>query len=218
MEQYLNNLIEQFKSSTGLKNIDIKSEQFIDEFTQWLKNRQLMGKEYAYFLDYMGFRFADSDCAEVGKGEYDSVVKPFDTVLITSATPIKKVNPNRIITGNMRVYESVPVLVRHNKGGNQLDLIPSDIIHTYMTQNPYGQSLISGWENLHNSGNNNIILGIFGSIHDKDIESRIKQLELLRDKLTCGDYKEDYSTSGDSYYYAIGSDREIKKLYKVKTR
>ncbi len=218
MEQYLNNLIEQFRLATGSKTTDVKSEQFISEFSAWIKSRQKMGNEYTYFLDYMGFRFADADCAEVGKGEYDSVVKPFETTIITPATPIKKVNPDRIIKGNMRVYESVPVLVRHNKGGNQLDQIPNDIIRTYMTQNPFSQSSISGWENLHNSGDNNIILGIFGSIHDKDIETRIKQLESLRDKLTCGDYKEDYSTSDDSYFYAIGSDRMVKKLYKVKTR
>jgi len=169
-------------------------EQFMNEFTAWIKSRQSMGKEYTYFLDYMGLRFADADCVEIGKGKYDSVVKPFNTTIITPATPIKKVNPDRIIKGNMRVYESVPMLVRHNDGRNQLEPIPSDIIQTYMTQNPFGPSSILGWENLHNSGEHNIILGIYGSIYDKDIKTRIKQLETLRDKLIYGDYKEDYST------------------------
>lgn len=217
MEQYLNNLIEQFRLATGSKNVDSKSAQFINEFSDWIKSCQSMGEEYTYFLDYMGFRFADADCAEVGKGDYDSVVKPFETTIITSATPIKKVNSDRIIKGNMRVYESVPVLVRDYKGGNQLEQIPSDIIRTYMTQNPFTSSSFLGWENLHNSGENNIILGIYGSIYDKDIEARIKQLNSLKDKLTCGDYKEDYSVFNGSYFYAIGSDRRVKKIYK-KTR
>ncbi len=215
MEEYLRNVIKQFKLSTGTKNIDINSQEFIDEFSAWIKSRRKMGKEYACFLDYLNFRFAEPGCAEVGKGEYDSIVKPFETTLITPVSSIKKVSDDRIITGHMRVYESTPLLIRHFKGGNQMSQIPTDIIHTYMTHNILSESLISGWEDLHNSGSCCIIVGIFGSIYDKDIEERIKIVENLREKLTCYEFDEDYSTTDDMYMYALGS-MEKKILTKKK--
>ncbi len=220
MEQYLKNLIEQFRLAIGNKNTDLNSKEFISEFTEWLKSRQKIGKEYIYFLDSMGLRFADSDCAEIGKSAYDTVVRPFNTKLITLAAPSFEGSKmkSRIITGNMRVYEQCPVLVRYNIKGNQLDQIPSDIILTYLTQNPFSQGSISGWEGLHNSGNNNIIVGIYGSIFDKDVEAKIKLIEDLKGKLSDDDFKEDYSTLNDKYFCAIGSQRMVKKMMKTKTQ
>ena len=220
MEQYIKNLIEQFRLATGNKNTDLNSDAFITEFAGWIRSRQKIGKEYTYFLDYMELRFADPDCAEIGKGVYDTVVKPFDTKLITPADQSfeKLKMKDRIITGNMRVYEECPVLVRHNIKGNRLDQIPNDIILTYITQNPFSQSSISGWEGLHNSGNNNIIVGIYGNVFDKDAESKIKLIEALKSKLSSDDFKEDYSTLDDKYFYAIGSQRMVKKLVKTRTR
>ena len=180
MRQYLNILIEQFRLATGSKIADIHSETFVSDFSAWLINRQKIAKEYVSFLDYMGFHYADIDTAEVDKSEYDSVVKPFETTLITRA-PIKSINPERIIIGSMRVYDSVPILVNasQKKGISQVIQVPNDIIHTFMTQNPFTKQNISGWESLHNSGKNDIILGIYGSIHDKDIESKFEQMESL---------------------------------------
>ena len=212
MEQYIKNLIEQFRLATGNKNTDLNSDAFITEFTEWIRGRQKIGKEYTYFLDYMGLRFADSDCAEIGKSVYDTVVKPFNTKLITpAAQSFEKLKMrDRIITGNMRAYEGCPVLVRHNIKGNQLNQIPNDIILTYITQNPFSQSNISGWEGLHNSGNNNIIVGVYGNAFDKDIDAKIKLIKTLKEKLFSDDFNEDYSTSDDKYFYAIGSKRKIK--------
>ncbi len=220
MEQYIKNLIEQFRLATGNKNTDLNSEAFITEFTGWIRSRQKIGKEYTYFLNYMGLRFADPNCAEIGKGVYDTVVKPFDTKLITTATQSfeELKMKDRIITGNMRVYKGYPVLVRHDIKGNRLDQIPNDIILTYITQNPFSQNSISGWEGLHNSGNNNIIVGIYGNVFDKDAEAKIKLIEALKSKLSSDDFKEDYSTLDDKYFYAIGSQRMVKKLVKIRTR
>ena len=217
MEQYIKSLINRFASANGIKNPDINSKQFIDEFSQWLKSRKAIGREYTYFIDYMGFNFANPDCAEIGKSQYDSIVVPFETTIITPASkPFKGVDEKRIITGNMRVYEDVPLLVRHDtQGYNSVDQIPNDIIRTFMTQNPFGQSSIAGWGDLHNSGNNDIIVGIYGSTHDKDMNEKIKMMQALRDKLQ-RQFIEDMSVDGDSYFYVLGSDRFEKKL--VKTR
>jgi len=218
MEQYVKKITEQFCLATGSKCIDPTSDAFINEITLWIKNRQDIAKKYTDFLDYMGFDFFGADCAEVGKGGYDSIVKPFETTIITPVlSTFKKINPERIIDGKMKVYGIVPFLIRHINNENEFTQISSDGIHTFITQNPYSKWSISKWENLHNSGLNNIILGIYGSIQDKDIEEKVKMLKLLRDKLD-DEYKEDYSTLGDNYFYAIGSDRMIKRMVKTRTR
>lgn len=217
MDEYFNNLINEFMLATGSKKVDKNSKQFVADFLIWLQERHSIGSEYADFLENVGFRFTDESCAEVGKGKFDSVVKPFDTTLITSAPSFGDVNPERIVKGDMKVFESIPLLISHRKGKKELMQIPNSIIHTYMTQNPYNQTLITNWEDLHNSGVSDIILGVFGSIHDKDNQTKIKQLQSLKDKLTSTDYIEEYSVSGDNYFYAIGSDRIMKKT-KVKVK
>ena len=218
MEQYVKNLTEQFCLATESKCIDLTSDSFINEITLWIKNRQDIAKKYTDFLDYMGFDFYDADCAEVGKGAFDSIVKPFETTIITPVlSTFKKINLERIIEGKMKVYETIPFLICRVNNENEFTQISSDGIHTFMTQNPYSKWSISKWENLHNSGLNNIILGIFGSIQDKDIDDKIKMLKSLRDKLN-DEYKEDYSTLGDNYFYAFGSDRIIKRMVKERIR
>ena len=52
-----------------------------------------------------------------------------------------------------------------------------------MTQNPYTTIEIRNWEDLHNSGESDIIVGVYGSIYDKDIESKLKQIQELEEKL-----------------------------------
>lgn len=80
-----------------------------------------------------------------------------------------------------------------------------------MTQNPYNQGNIKNWELLHNNGEN-ITVGVFGSIYDKDADAKIKQLKDLRDK--CKYIKEEYAAYNGSYYYAIASARKVR----IKTR
>ena len=37
MEKYLSLLIEQFKQANNIKNVDINSQVFISEFSEWIK-------------------------------------------------------------------------------------------------------------------------------------------------------------------------------------
>ena len=46
MEKYLNKLIEQFASARGIKHIDVNSENFINEFCQWIKENKLTSGKY----------------------------------------------------------------------------------------------------------------------------------------------------------------------------
>ena len=47
MEKYLSLLIEQFKQANNIKNVDINSQTFISEFSEWIKLRQDVSKNYS---------------------------------------------------------------------------------------------------------------------------------------------------------------------------
>ena len=51
MEKYISLLIEQFKQATGIKNVDINSQSFMLEFSEWIKSRQNISNNY---LDLRG--------------------------------------------------------------------------------------------------------------------------------------------------------------------
>lgn len=218
MGKYFNYLIEQFKQANGIKNVDINSESFMKEFSEWIKARQLFGKKYSLFIDSMETHpQIDSEISlETSKGQYDSVSSSLDLGVITPYSDgMEKVTSGTIIVGEFKIYDGMPTILTHNKDDNQIAKVDTTIVRRFLTQNPYTMGHIQNWEQIHNSDEANITVGIFGSIYDKDIEEKIKQLKSLRDKLY-GSFKEDYTTLDDSYYYAISSDRIVKKL--VKTR
>lgn len=215
MEKYLNKLIEQFKSATGTKKVDVNSQEFVKEFSEWVKSRKLMGKDYTSFIEYMAVHptVISKESIEIGKGKHDSIALDTGIHMITPYSEGIKRTSAGIIIADFFVYDGIPVMVRHDKGGNQFKAVDTQFVRRFLTQNPYEHSCIRNWEQLHNVGEN-ITVGIFGSIYDKDIESKIRQLEMLKDKMNDG-YKEDYATVDDSYYYAISSARKV--LVKTKT-
>ena len=84
MEKYISLLIEQFKQATGIKNVDINSQSFMLEFSEWIKSRHSISNNYLDLLEYMELsQISYPDTVEVGKGQYDSIVKPFNTTIIT---------------------------------------------------------------------------------------------------------------------------------------
>lgn len=98
-----------------------------------------------------------------------------------------------------------------NKNGKPISL-SSNL--TFMTQNPYTTIEIRNWEDLHNSGESDIIVGVYGSIYDKDIESKLKQIQELEEKLN-GSYIREDAVIGDTYSYAIASKRKVKTPVKT---
>ena len=214
MEQYLNKLIEQYKQATGSKNADINSK----EFSEWVKERELTGIKYTLFLEYLKVRFKDNDCCEIGKGEYDSIIKPYDTLMITSATPVNEVDPIRVIDGRLSILKGTPILIRHKNNCYFADYIPSDIISTYMTQNPFNDGDVANWEDLHNSGESNIVIGIYGKTYDLDRMDKIRRMMDFQQKLSNYDYNEDYSVLGDDYYFAIGTNSYVRERKPNKNR
>lgn len=75
-----------------------------------------------------------------------------------------------MITGDFSVYDGILIIMTHLEDDRQIKIIDSENIRRFITQNPYKQENIRNWEQLHNQGSN-ISVGVFGSIHDKNIDT-----------------------------------------------
>jgi hypothetical protein len=150
---YIKLLISQFKSATGTKNIDIESEGFISDFNNRIKSRQDISQNYLSMLGYMGLqKITEPSTIEIGKGRFDTIVKPFDTTIITPYSDGLIVpDESRIITSEFIVHNGMPILYKL-KGTNvsEVKLISGDF-NIFMTQNPYTEANIR-------DGNNYIIV------------------------------------------------------------
>ena len=217
MDKYLNNLMLQFKNATNTEHVDVNSQEFIEEFSVWLSDMKKVGDEYTQFLDYLKFSFNDFHCAEVGKGDYDSVVKSYQTTIITPCIEsFSGISKDRFLSGDMQVLSGNPMLVSIGKRGFARE-IPSEVVGTYMMQNPLSYGAVSNWDILHNSRRSGIIVGAYGSIYDKDIEQKIKILEKLKLKLNNSNLIEGYTTFRDNYFYVVGTEKPHVKI-KVKRK
>ena len=185
--------LEQFLNARGINKPREIDEQFLMEFEYWLDEYKKETKEYIEFLDYMGFDYKDSNCVEVGMGNSSSIVLPYKTKIITDSKQIKVDDESRIINGTMKVYNS--------------KILPN--IDTYMTQNPVSLSEIKNWEDLHNYLNSIVILGVYGSKKDKDMENKLHILKIFKAYLK-GDYKEEYASWNGNYFYIVGSSNKVK--------
>lgn len=200
---YYDKLVKSFLSAKGLKssNIDPNSECFISEFAGWVKERKTIGLDYLSFI-FSSLKLSNNQelIAEVGKGKVDTLITNTNHLMITSFTKnIKREKPEHLVEGALWVERSYLILIRVNKS---IDISKCNI-KRFITHNPYSKGNIRNLETLHNSEKYNIIVGIYGSIHDQDIEEKIKLLHYLKDKLTDNCYYERSNITSDSYMLVI---------------
>ena len=193
------------------------NDELLKELFDWKDEQDIISQEYLTYLDYLGLEFKDSNCAELDKNEFDTLVRPFDTKIISSyAEEITGVGNNRLIDGIVLATEEDDekiYLVQPNAKG--LQVIPKTLIDTYMTQNPLtiGDAFIMA--NIHNKGVYNYILGFYGNRYDKDKKLNEEMIRELEQFLKY-DYNIDYETNKDHYFYVISTPKS-KVLNKVKT-
>lgn len=204
---YLERLLEQYKQATGVQNVDLKSESFKSEFVEWITRNQRIGLEYLELIRcidvYPSIIF---NTAEVGKGEFDSIALNNYITMITPYAP--STSKAELLIGDFEVKGAEPVFTSSiNKG----IILPHERFDRFITQNPYDQSCLGNWENLHNGGESNITVGVYGSTYDKDYQAKIADLNAFKEKLS-GDYREEQFSMGDSFFYVVSSDRLVKKL------
>ena len=155
----------------------------------------------------MNLDFKKSYCVEIGKGFLDSVVvRRFSTSI---ASPYS----NHITTNvNFLIKDGVPY---HSTkyGENKYSCVKfSSKDKIFMTQNPYKKDELNDWHELHNSGNYDIIVGVYGNLDDKDKDSKIEQIINVKNKLVDDEYITDQLISDDAYCYTLASKRKILKI------
>lgn len=206
MQKYLEKLMKQFKEATGIDACENSVE-----FNKWLELRKEMGTMYNFFISNMGVYPKDDECSfEIGKGKYDTAVLDNHISMITPYSEGLEDHGNWIITGNLKVYDKSPYLLRQYNNWYSVEEMESRCFDRLMTHNPYDEDSIKNWDKMHNNGNN-VTIGFFGNIHDMDRNLKVKKMETLRNNM-CDDYTFDYCTYDDNYYCAIASNRNIKKL------
>ena len=188
---------------------------FNEDGLDWIFERNKIGGKYVRFLNYLNKDITTKDTAELDKGIYDSIVKDYDTTVITPYH-----YPNRNMNKNVLHYEFFPS-VNYNglfktdyKGRIDEILSSPEYIKRYMLLNPYRMVDLCGFEDLFNNSNYDVIVGMYGSLNDYDKEKKLKQLKILRDKIISNDIKMEIVYDKDCYFGALTTNRKIKTLGK----
>ena len=201
--EYINFLMQSFMAATDTFDIEVNSSEFLKKFRDWLIKRQIIMNDYIYLLEKMNLDFKKSSCTEIGKGFLDSVVaKRFSTSI---ASPYSN-NITRNV--NFFIRDGIPYYVTMY-GENKICYVrASSKDKIFMTQNPYTKDELQDWPQLHNTGLYDIIVGVYGDLKDKDMESKIEQIVSVKNKLTDNEYIEDRLRTNNNYCYVLASKRK----------
>ncbi len=185
------------------------------ELKKWLKTRQEQGIQYLDFIDYMHSypQFSEYNSIEIGKGPKDSIFKDKEFTVATEHCFDFNQEQQIVLPGILKITEYGEPYLQSQSGKGMFKF---DMDTRFITQNPYFNSELLGWQKLHNNGTSNITVGVYGSKYDSDKRQKIKLIENLKKKLNNEEYSEEYDTTKNNYYYAISTNR--KSLTKVKTR
>lgn len=201
-ERYLLCLFKQYCDARGLDKSNT-SNMYSNDFADWIAQNRSLLNNYMDYLHYLGFDSYD-DIAEIGKGKYDSIFPNATKIISMFAETLGRDNSRLFISNGM------PLIIR--KSGI---IVPRE--HTLLTHNPYFEGEIFGWDSIHNAGDKDISIGMFGKLDDEDVFTKINLLEQLS-KQMADDYSFDYDTSEGNYFCSLNSNRHIKKKILIKTR
>lgn len=200
-------LIKQFFDARDPNKYVYFDEKHEQDFYKWLKQMQGISKYYTDFLEEMKFNFKGSNCAEISKSFFDTVVKPYDTHLITLyENGLNDIGQSRVVEGNLVVNKDIPVIIQ----ASTEKLYSSNEYDVFMTQNPYTQGDLKKLSILHNSCNYDVIAGIFGFNDDKNKSKKINELKRFRDSLY-GDYIFEIEKKDGVYCGVVGTKKRIRK-------
>ena len=205
MNAYLRILMRQFVEAKGIENINTNSNEFMNEFYFWLAARFSQSEQYLDFVKSAIEVKDDRSTIEVGKGCLDSIAN----YKLDNATIITPYTMGLGDNGQRQILKSPLIISRDG-----LTNIPFVTGCTLMTHNPYSGYCLKNWKNLHNSGLNSIVVGIFGDKKDKDKDEKTCMLLYLKKKLN-GDFVEKKETKDESYFHVVASKPVLDNL-KVK--
>lgn len=187
-----------FKQYCDAKVLDINNmnNMYSNEFVDWIvQNKSLLGN-YMDYLYALGFDYPSDDIVEIDKGGYDSISQHGINLVSIFAGTLGRIN------SRFFVDKGIPLILKQNG-----IVIPRE--HIILTHNPYFESEIIDWYLIHNSGDKNISIGMFGKITDKNVSKKIRLLEYISKQMT-DDYLLSYDTNNGNYFCSLNSKRNAK--------
>ena len=193
--RYLLNLYKQYCDAKCVIFNPFDWKNISYDFLEWITINKLMVKEYSDFLQYLGY-CESKTVAEVGKGKYDSITSKEMVVISPYADTL------RLPRKELFVIDGFPLIEQSKK-----IVIPQQQL--LLTHNPYEEMRIINWSLIHNLGDYDISIGMFGSIYDEDFSKKIELIEELSKRMN-EDHVIDYDTDKDKYFCSLNSKRKIK--------
>lgn len=194
--KYLLFLYKQYCESVGKKydkfNIITDTEFII--YLGLLTKRTI---NYGNYLNYLGLCLTSDTTIELDKGKYDSLGNELVTTVSPFAETLDCQNSELIVRNNR------PIVIMGTS------VFSADNCDLFVTQNPIVKSSIKNIILLHNIGID-VCIGVYGTMDDKDRNSKLKILEYMAEKMSddIGFY---YDTEENTYFSCIKSERHVKK-------
>lgn len=209
--KYYSKLKQQYASALGIDPNNAVTEEVLS----WNYDNEINAEFYkSALLSNLIFYF-DSNYAEIGKGAFDTILSEDDKAIISSnfsytfnAADFK----GRVFTNNIQ-FSSVPYVLIEHKETRSFKIYKFDEGTKFFTQNVYSYADLEQMRSL-SDFDNEIIVGAFGNINDKDRITKIKILRDFKNSLLSGNSKEYYYYQNDSYSYFI---QNIPVTHKKKT-
>ena len=203
LNKYLLCLYKQYCSAKGIECQIENLHELSFEFTKWIAQNKLLSKEYFDYLVHLGV-LSCKKLIEVDKGRYDSIAQEEFEVVSSFASSIGFENKELLLIGAVPLIET----------SKQIIIPDTDII---LTHNPYFSESITNWWRIHNAGEYDISIGMYGSIYDEDFDEKIKLIEQLSSRMS-DDHRIDYDTDKDRYFCTLNSAKNQKRKKLILTR
>lgn len=202
-ERYLLCLFKQYCDARGL-DINNMNNMYSNDFVDWIVQNRSLLSTYMDYLNALGFDYPVDDVVEVGKGQYDSISRNGVNLISIFAGTVGQLN------SRLFVDKGMTLVLRQSR-----IITPRE--HIILTHNPYFESEILSWYLIHNMGDKNISVGMFGKLSDEDTKVKVELLKQLSKKMT-DDYSFDYDTNNGNYFCSLNSKRYIKRRILTKSR
>lgn len=204
--EYLFLLLNQFALAKGIKNIDVNSTDFMNEFCAWIVERKKSGEDFKLVLDEMGYDYKSKKVVEANKSKHDSLILPYESTLITPFYEGLDVSHKRLYPALFGMSGITPTAYtdEYSVGVNLC------FLNSFMINNPYDINYLYNAENLFNGNLVGGEVGFYGSTNDKDYENQMKLFEDFRDSID-GSYHEEHITMNDHYAMVLVSDNKVLK-------
>ncbi|MBQ8891835.1 MAG: hypothetical protein IJ068_03110 [Bacilli bacterium] len=203
----------QYCNALGIK-VDTTSQGFKNDLVRWVFERKQIGEKYVEFLNSLGLNITNKETAEIGKGTFDTLVDSYNTTVITPYPYTN--NVKRVLKYDFFPNIQGSGLIKYDSDGKIAEIVSvPKYINQIITQNPYNELDLIGYEDLFNVNDISVIVGMYGHIHDNDKEMKLKMLKLIKDKIKNNQFNVEYEYDRDSYFAAIYDNKTEKKVKSI---